>query len=123
MERDARTWLWEVLDAAGAIRLFTDGMDAAAYAAQPLVHSAVERKFEIVGEALNQLSKRNPEIAARVPDLRAIIGFRNLLIHGYAEIDHALVWITIHQSLPRLCEAIQSILDELDRGDGSGARE
>ena len=87
------------------------------------MHSAVERKFEIVGEALNQLSKRDPEIAARIPDLRAIIGFRNVLIHGYAEIDHALVWITIHQSLPRLCEAIQSMLEELDRRDGSGTSE
>ncbi|MBR1087607.1 hypothetical protein JQ621_08960 [Bradyrhizobium manausense] len=44
----------------------------------------MERQFEIIGEALNRLSKDAPDIAGRVPDLRKIVSFRNLLIHGYA---------------------------------------
>lgn len=50
-------------------------------------------KFEIIGEALNQLSKLDPALAARIPDLAEIAAFRNLLIHGYADVvgrhDHA----------------------------------
>ena len=52
----------------------------------------MERKFEIVGEALAQLSKLAPDLAGRVPHLKRIIGFRNALIHGYASVDNAQVW-------------------------------
>ena len=57
------------------------------------VTAAVERNLEVIGEALNQLSKRSPELAQCVPHWREIIGFRNVLIHGYATIDHARVWL------------------------------
>ncbi|HEX2544291.1 MAG TPA: HepT-like ribonuclease domain-containing protein [Ramlibacter sp.] len=118
MERDPRAWLWDVLQAAEAIASFVDGIDARAYAAQPLIHSAVERKFLIIGEALNQLSKSDPTTATRIPGLRAIVGFRNVLVHGYAEVDHDIVWTAIRESLPRLRQAVQDILDEL--GDEPG---
>ena len=43
---------------------------------------AVERRFEIIGEAPNRLQRSHPEIADRIPPLREGIGFHNLLIHG-----------------------------------------
>jgi uncharacterized protein with HEPN domain len=113
MERDPRSWLWDVIEAARAIESFVGGLDAAAYASQPLVHSAVERKFEIIGEALNQLSKAHPALGARIPQLRSIVGLRNLLIHGYAEVKHESVWKIIHQSLPQLLNEVHALLDEL----------
>lgn len=64
MRRDPRTWLWDVREAAIAIESFVSERDADGYAGSPLVHSAVERKFEIIGEALNQLSKADPALAA-----------------------------------------------------------
>ena len=36
------------------------GLDIRTYAETELVHSAVERKFEIIGEALNQIAKLDP---------------------------------------------------------------
>jgi len=87
MQRDPRAFLWDVQQAAGAITQFTAGLDAAGYRANPLIRSAVERQFEIIGEALNRLSKEAPDLADRVPNLRKIVGFRNVLIHGYAVID------------------------------------
>ena len=69
MQRDPRAFLWDVREAALAIQSFTTGMDAAAYAANPMAQAAVERKFEIIGEALNQLSKLDTAVAARIPDL------------------------------------------------------
>jgi uncharacterized protein with HEPN domain len=62
----------------------------------------VERQFEIVGEALNQLSKVDPDAAARVPDLARIVAFRNILIHGYAVVDNELVWQVLVDRLPSL---------------------
>lgn len=114
MQRDPRAWLWDVREAAQAIELFVAGMDASGYAQSELVHSAVERKFEVIGEALNQLSKADPALAAKVPHLPQIVAFRNQLIHGYALIDNATVWGVIQHSLPELREAVSALLQELD---------
>jgi uncharacterized protein with HEPN domain len=77
MQRDPRAFLWDVREAALAIQSFTAGMDAAAFAANEMALSAVERKFEIIGEALNQLAKLDATLAARIPDLPRIVAFRN----------------------------------------------
>jgi uncharacterized protein with HEPN domain len=61
----------------------------------------VERQFEIIGEALNRLLKEAPDLANRVPDLARIVGFRNVLIHGYAVIDDGRVWEIVTTLLPR----------------------
>lgn len=113
MRRDARTYLWDVQAAADAIERFTAGLDAQTYAATELVHAAVERKFEVIGEALSQLAKLDPALAARIPDLREIIAFRNVLIHGYAAVQHPRVWRIIEASLPGLHAAVTALLDEL----------
>lgn len=107
MQRDPRAWLWDVAQAIGAIEGFVSGLDQAAYERSELVHSAVERKFEVIGEALNQLSKTHADLADGIPHLAQIVAFRNLLIHGYARVDHATVWGVIQHSLPSLREAVQ----------------
>ncbi|WP_048438654.1 DUF86 domain-containing protein [Caenimonas sp. SL110] len=113
MERDPRSWLWDVQTAASDIESFVAGLDAAGYAASAIAHSAVERKFEIIGEALNQLSKANPALANRIQDLPQIVAFRNQLIHRYAVVDHATVWDVIELSLPQLKESVSKLLGEL----------
>jgi uncharacterized protein with HEPN domain len=113
MQRDPRAFLWDVRDAALAIQSFTTGMDAAAYAANPMAQAAVERKFEIIGEALNQLSKLDTAVAARIPDLAQIVAFRNQLIHGYATVNVSTVWNISQTALPALRDAVQGLLDEL----------
>jgi uncharacterized protein with HEPN domain len=113
MQRDPRAFLWDVREAALAIQSFTAGMDAAAYAANPMAQAAVERKFEIIGEALNQLSKLDAAVAARIPDLAQIVAFRNQLIHGYATVNVSTVWNITQTALPALRDAVQVLLDEL----------
>ena len=49
-------------------------------------------------------------MAQKVPDLRQIIAFRNVLIHGYATVDPARVWRVIEDNLPPLRAALASIL-------------
>jgi Protein of unknown function DUF86 len=63
---------------------------------------AIERQFEIIGEALKQLSKVAPDIASKISDCRQIIAFRNIIIHGYAVLDKAIVWKVVHRHLPAL---------------------
>jgi uncharacterized protein with HEPN domain len=62
MRPDARAFLWDIQSAADAIERFTLGLDAASYSNSEIVHSAVERKFEIIGEALGQLAKLDPAL-------------------------------------------------------------
>ena len=96
-----------------AIQTFTTGMDAATYAANEMAQSAVERKFEIIGEALNQLAKLDAALAGRIPDLPQIIAFRNQLIHGYATVNVSTVWNVTQNALPPLIEVVQTLLNEL----------
>ena len=55
------------------------------------VRSGVERKLEVVGEALNRLSREDPELAAQIPDIARVIGFPNVLAHGYEIVDDEIV--------------------------------
>lgn len=87
MRRDARAFLWDAHRAAEAVLRFTQGKSFDDFEQDILLRSAVERQFEIIGEALRQLAKVHPETAAKVPDLAKAVAFRNILIHGYAAID------------------------------------
>jgi uncharacterized protein with HEPN domain len=112
LQRDPEAYLWDVVQAADDIAAFTAGLTEAAYLQSNITQAAVERKFEIIGEALNLLAKSNPEIASRIPDLAKIVGFRNLLIHGHAGIDQHIVWTNTRQSLLSLRKAAAELLDE-----------
>lgn len=92
---------------------FVHGKDLAAYLADDLTRSAVERQFEIAGEALARLAKDNPALADRVPDYRQVIAFRNVLIHGYAAPDDVRVWRAIESDLPDLKTAVDELLSSL----------
>lgn len=53
---EARKLLYDVQQAAELIQRFTQGLSLAAYSADPMIRSAVERQFEIIGEALGKLA-------------------------------------------------------------------
>ncbi|MEU7479469.1 HepT-like ribonuclease domain-containing protein [Lentzea sp. NPDC042327] len=58
---------------------------------------------------MNNLSKVDPKLAALVPDLARIVAFRNILIHGYATVDDALVWQVLTEKRPRLEEHLRQL--------------
>jgi len=70
---------------------------------------AVEREFEIIGEALNRLSQVDPETAAKISELRRIVDFRNRIIHGYDTVDDVVVWGVIQSHLPKLVQELQVV--------------
>lgn len=82
------------------------------YGQDRLLRSAVERNFEIIGEALNRIRQNDPALAERIPENRAVIGFRNLLIHGYDSIDHSRVWEVIRHDMPKLLGQVAQLLKE-----------
>ncbi len=110
MRRDARAFLWDARDAAGQASRFVEGKSFHDYCEDGMLHSAVERKLEIIGEALNQLEKLDQDLACQVPELKRIVGLRNVLIHGYVAIEHDLIWRVIHENLPDLIAALDALL-------------
>ena len=113
MRRDARAYLWDVREAADAIASFTQGRSFDDYAGDLMFRSAVERQLAIIGEALSQLARMDRALAARIPELRRVIAFRNVLIHGYDRIDDAGVWRIVEADLPPLRRRAADLLVEL----------
>jgi uncharacterized protein with HEPN domain len=103
-------WFQDIADACALIRRATQDHSSSSYEQDAVIRSAVERNFEIIGEALNRIRRTDPATAARVPEHDDIIAFRNLLIHGYDVVDHARVWQVIQNDLPRLEEQVQTLL-------------
>lgn len=117
MQREPHTYLRHVLSATRAIETFVEGKAFEEYSADLLLKSAVERQLEITGEALSQLSKIAPDLAARVPDLGRIIAFRDLLDHRHSVIDDQAVWRVVRENVPSLARAVTALLDR-ERGPG-----
>ena len=117
MRRDARVLLTDIDQASADVQLFTDGMDSADYVSDTRTQAAVERKFEIIGEAVNRLHTDHPELASRIPDMRRIIDFRNYLAHGYDHVSPRLVWLYADRSLPELRSVVQELLAALGARD------
>jgi len=116
MQRDPRAFLWDVRRSADAITRYIGDRDRDGYLADDMLRSAVERQFEIIGEALNQLARLAPDIANRIPQLGNAVAFRNILIHGYAQVDSMIVWETITDHLPPMRDRVAALLAELDAG-------
>ena len=113
MRPDPRVLLEDIDQAGSDLQRFIENMDNAAYVADVQTQAAVERKFEIIGEAVNQLHQTHPELAERIPRLRQIIDFRNLLVHGYRHVKPDRVWDYAENDLPQLRGVVRELLTEL----------
>lgn len=110
MPLEARKYLHDIRGACLLLVEFTQDKTLEDYQANSMLRAAVERQFEIIGEALSCLSKCAPQVAERIRDRRRIIGFRNLLIHGYAEVDNRLVWGVVEKNLEPLMAEVELLL-------------
>ncbi len=84
------------------------------------MRAAVERYFELVGEACRRLRDYDPETAQQVPGLHQAIATRNVIAHEYDEIDYALLWRAIQRFLPELQRAASHLLAEYGPAGGKG---
>jgi len=82
------------------------------YRSNTMLRAAVERQFEIIGEALSQLARLDEALVERISEHRRIIAFRNILIHGYADVDDRLVWDVIQGKLPVLRREVEALVTE-----------
>ena len=104
--------LTDILRAMDAIESFILGMDFETFSHNLKTKSAVLAKLALMGEASKILPVAiradNPGVA-----WKNMAGMRDRLIHGYFQVDFALVWQTITQTLPIEKRLIQEIIERL----------
>jgi uncharacterized protein with HEPN domain len=110
MRPESRKLLLDMRDAADKIAAFTKPRSLNEYLADPQLRWSVEHGFEIIGEALTQLSKLDKPLADNITDRRKIISFRNVLINGYSQIDDKRTWAIVEHNLPKLREELDQLL-------------
>lgn len=108
--------LEDIRDAAAFIRMATQRKTLDDYRSDRLLRQAVERNFEIMGEAVSRLARLDSKTAERIGDYPQIIAFRNVLIHGYDLVDDAEVWQVIQGDLPALEHQVTQLISELASG-------
>lgn len=83
----------------------------AAFMADDMIQSAVVRQIEIIGEAARNLSSELKTDEYAVP-WRKIIGTRDRLIHGYAEVNLDAAWAIVERDLDELDREVKRILSQ-----------
>jgi uncharacterized protein with HEPN domain len=114
MRLEIKKLIYDIDQAVTLIIHFTAGKQITDYTADPMLRSAVERQFEIVGEALNRLKRLDPETVARISDHQRIIGFRNVLAHGYDVVSDNIVWDIVQNKLPDLRREIDELKQDFE---------
>ena len=102
--------LRDMADSCQTILTWCASRSFAEYQVDRLFRRAVEREFEIVGEALKRLRETDPAVFEFISHAVSVVGFRNRLVHGYDAIDDAVVWGAIEGHLPVLTNEINDLL-------------
>lgn len=111
MKNEVLAHLHDILESGRSIKTFIEGKTFKDYGADEQLRSAVERKFEIIGEALNRINRDAPDVLSSIRNHREIISFRNILVHGYDAIDERIVWGVMEDHLDSLLEDVERLLD------------
>jgi len=107
-----KKYLWDVSQACQAIEQFIEGKTFEDYENDLQLRSAVERQFLIIGEALSQAFRESIEVEHGITDVHEIIGFRNMLVHGYSIIKNERVWDISKNVMPILLQEVTDLLGE-----------
>lgn len=103
MTQKTRKLLLDIIICCEEIIEFTDGKTYSMFKDDRMLQLAIEREFEIIGEALKRLEKIEPQmISKKIPEYKNIIGFINIIAHGYDIIDLEALWDFTQNHVPEL---------------------
>ena len=102
MAREITAYLCDIIDACDSIASILADVSMDTYIQLREKRSAVEREFIVIGEAITMLARFSPEEFKRLSNGQKAIGFRNVLTHNYASVDHETVYETALEDVPKL---------------------
>ena len=110
MDERILKFLYDIQQCISKIETYTENQTQEDYLEDEKTQDAVERNFEIIGEAVNNIRKIDSSIADQIRESGKIVGFRNQLIHGYDMISDYITWDIIQTKLPILKADINKML-------------
>jgi len=105
-QREWRFYLDDMIEFAGKVIAYTDGLDQAAFVAHDLTYDATLRNLELIGEAATHIPESVRKLSSEIP-WRMIIATRNRLIHGYLGVDDDTLWSIIQDEVPELLTKLE----------------
>ncbi len=109
---DGRKFLRDMLDRATFVMKVLTEHSRSELDSDRLLRSAVEREPSIVGEALYQFHKQDPQLAERIEHWNEIIRFRHVIVHGYSVLSMDMIWDVVQKDLPSLVKQLNKMLSE-----------
>jgi uncharacterized protein with HEPN domain len=107
--REWRFYVEDMVAFCDKLLAYTNGIDRAQFASDPMRYDATLRNLELIGEAATHVPAEVRTTVADVP-WRVIIAVRNRLIHGYLGIDDDTVWSIVRDDLVPLRAALIALL-------------
>jgi uncharacterized protein with HEPN domain len=111
MTNATKKLLLDICESGRSIFRYTAGKSLDEYSVDRQLRRAVEREFEIIGEALVRLERLDQTTAEQITERRQIIAFRNRITHGYDTVDDVVVWGVIQDFLPALLQQATQLLE------------
>jgi uncharacterized protein with HEPN domain len=112
MDRKTAALLHDAMIASDEIAQFTAGLSREDFDQQRGTQLIVERLIITVGEALSQAERSFGDLDKLIPDLSDIVGMRNIIVHGYRDIDEDIVWKVDVTKAPELSTTLENLLAE-----------
>lgn len=110
MQHDPLVSIEDAINACKLILEFTEGMSVTDYCHNPKTKAAVEREFEIIGEAFNRIKKIDINLLDKIDNWKEIIGFRNVISHGYDVVEDEIVWDSVQNDIPILIKQLNLLI-------------
>ncbi len=101
-------YLEHIAERIARIERATSGVDLAGFLGNQDLQAAIERYVEVIGEAAGKLSQKTRDLAPDVP-WGQVIGARNIIVHGYAEIEPDRIWDIVKGDIPTLRVAVDRL--------------
>ena len=111
MRHDPLVCVEDAILACELITQFIQDMTEKDFYADNKTKAAVERKIEVIGEALNRIKAIDSNTLEKIDNWREIIGFRNVIAHGYDVVEDSIIWESIVNDIPLLLNQLKSIQD------------
>ncbi|MFN0118541.1 MAG: DUF86 domain-containing protein [Elusimicrobiota bacterium] len=110
-KRDISLFLKDILTAINKTQRFVLGKTFEDFQGDDLLIDGVTRNLEVIGEAAKQIPE---EFRSRYKEINwtRVVGFRNIAIHEYFEVDIEIVWTIATKQLEPLRKSIEKMLKE-----------